>query len=363
MIFDWISNLFDNDKDKEKKTEQAQTPTSVKKEDPFLEGFNYYNKEKPPLRDFTRQAMQQRIINPIDSPVVVKKKEEDPFLASFNYYSNERTKTPKSATNVKIPVKDAQNKGKSTFSTKKSLGEKADNLRVLDDVTNTLFKSYDKFVNTDIWDIVFKNNANVLNLGRSVANHLIAEHNYKKNQEVDLSNYENSGGYINDQNNKGSKMIDLRYGSESMDDTGCELIAVHNSLNTLNNKKDLRDIARDFEKDGKVLNGFFGTSPYAVGDYFRKQGYSVKTYEGDKTIENLELPESDTYILSFWNSPALSSAVHTVSLRKRADGTYIAYNSSSKGTETSNSIKEYLQDNGMGSHRVPLVLHCISRQR
>ncbi|MBR5543439.1 MAG: hypothetical protein IKU65_05020 [Oscillospiraceae bacterium] len=96
MILDWISGLFDKDKEKETKTEQpaatsantaqeaptttTSTVTSTKKEDdPFLQGFNYYDNDGKSLPgSFPKQAVRRSVTKPIDSPIVVNKK-EDPF--------------------------------------------------------------------------------------------------------------------------------------------------------------------------------------------------------------------------------------------------------------------------------------------
>ena len=106
-----------------------------------------------------------------------------------------------------------------------------------------------------------------------------------------------------------------------------------------------------------MLFGEFGTSPFEIGRYFKKKGYSVKTYEGDKEILNAELPDADTYIISFWNSDKVSSAIHTVSMDKLPNGKYRIYNEGWTPTRDIDSLNDYFLER----NRVPLVLHCIKK--
>ena len=67
-----------------------------------------------------------------------------------------------------------------------------------------------------------------------------------------------------------------------MDYNGCEVIAAYNSMLTLGEKRDIRDIAYHFENDGQMLGGEFGTNPYAIKRYFTENGYEIFNY-GDTT--------------------------------------------------------------------------------
>ncbi len=122
-------------------------------------------------------------------------------------------------------------------------------------------------------------------------------------------------------------------------------------------KEEVKKTRDDFETDGQVLFGAFGTSPFEIGRYFKKKGYSVKTYEGDKEILNAEIPDADTYIMSFWNGDTVSSMIHTVSFDKLDNGKYRVYNVGKNGIEETNSINFYLRR----KRYVPLVLHCIKK--
>ena len=243
-----------------------------------------------------------------------------------------------------------------------SVSKTLNHYRVLDDVTNGFFKIYD-FLDENKSHIPtpFRGFDIPPKTPHSLYDKVLKEWNYKKNQKVDLSRYAGDG-FINDQGSVNSKMAELRYGLRDMDETGCELIAVYNSLNSLNDRKNIFDISKEFENDGRVLYGIFGTSPYSLGDYFRKNGYDVQTYDEEEQIQKMNIPKADSYILSFWNNDNFTSAIHTVSISPQADGSFKVYNSNGKDVKTVSSIKQFLDEQQTKGRRIPLVLHCISRK-
>ena len=207
----------------------------------------------------------------------------------------------------------------------------------LDDVTNNVLRAYYGIQN---WYTNSPSSQSAMN--------------YIDNKNVDLSSYKN--GYINDQNT--GAVSKLKFGTNTMDNNGCEIIAVYNAMKTLGNQKDIRDIAYHFENDGQMLGGEFGTNPYANKKYFEKEGYKVKVVEGEKITEE-ELPKADAYIVSFWNSNDVMDALHTVAMRKTKKGEYELFNYdvwSEKSKVVSNLREEFL-DEGV----VPLSVHCISK--
>jgi len=219
---------------------------------------------------------------------------------------------------------------------------------ILDDITNAFFKA------SDLWQD-YPNN----NVTPAIAHEVLATINYKANQQIDLSGYEANGGYINDQSDKNSQASKIRYGTGTLYENGCEVIAVNNALVSLGNKKDIRNIAKHFETNGQTLFGIFGTSPFAVGDYFKEQGYQVETFTGDKKIYNLDIPDADTYIVSFWNSDKVTDMIHTVSVDKLPNGKYKIYNENGRKSLEADSLTGYLKEES----RIPLVLHCIKKGR
>jgi len=188
-----------------------------------------------------------------------------------------------------------------------------------------------------------------------VAHNVLAVKNYKHNQKVDLSGYKN--GYINDQND--GAVSKLKLGSDTMDNNGCEVIATYNALLTLNDRKDIRDIAYHFENDGQMLGGKFGTNPYAIKRYFTQNGYKVKTLEGEN-IHDDKIPDADAYILSFWNDKDVMDALHTVAMRKTKDG-FELFNYG-KTDDNSSVPAKYLWLKMKMRNNVPLTLHCISKE-
>lgn len=208
----------------------------------------------------------------------------------------------------------------------------------LDDVTNNVLKAYYGVQN---WYNNFPSTQSIIN--------------YIDNKNIDLSGYKN--GYINDQNT--GAVSKLKFGTTTMDNNGCEVIAAYNTMKTLGNRKDIRDIAYYFENDGQMLSGKFGTNPYAIKRYFEKEGYSVKVVEGEKII-NHDLPNADAYIVSFWNSNDVMDALHTVAIRKKSDGRYELFNYDSNEENLSEKTKS-LKYKFMIGGRVPLSVHCISK--
>ena len=208
----------------------------------------------------------------------------------------------------------------------------------LDDITNSVFKIHDSIQRRPISSF-----------------DSIAIVNYLHNKNVDLSSYKD--GYINDQNS--GEVSKLKFGVSTMDNNGCGVIATYNAMKALGNKKDIRDIAYYFENDGQALGGLFGTNPYAIKRYFEREGYKVKSLEGEK-ITKEKLPEADAYIISFWNSDNAMDALHTVAMRKTKNGKYelFNYNSNEKNKSIDNiDFADLLEYAG----NVSLTMHCISK--
>ena len=71
---------------------------------------------------------------------------------------------------------------------------------------------------------------------------------------------------------------------------------------------------------------------------------------------------NNTYILSFWNSDDVTDALHTVSLKEKANekDKYEIYNDSAaiKYNNEGQTITQYINQNGY----YPLVLQCVSKK-
>lgn len=257
----------------------------------------------------------------------------------------------------------------------------------LDDITNALIKIHDIAYGRGLSNTAIRSLSRILllgedlpgavskslNLPQRLVHAATAKKNYEDNKSVKLDSYDDN--YINDQNS--GQIKNVKYGlrtnlltkgfednedfpllKNTMDNNGCEVIAVYNSLKTLGKPEDIRDIAKHFENDGQMLGGYFGTNPYAAGRFFKRKGYKVKTVVGEENILDKPLPKADSYIITFYNSPKVTDAIHTVSFRRKTDGNYEVYNydSSEESYETPN-IRKHLKN----TERVPLVLLCISK--
>ncbi len=178
--------------------------------------------------------------------------------------------------------------------------------------------------------------------------------NYKHNSQIDMSEYKE---YINGQDL--GNVSKFRFGNTTMDENGCEVIATYNALVTLGAKEDLCKIAAHYESDGQMLNGTWGTNPYAIERYFKQKGYEVSRVEGDDIINN-KTPEADAYILSFWNTDRVTSALHTVAARKTEIGKYVLYNyrGADRRQQNADSLQSFLEK----SDDQPIVLFAINKK-
>ena len=82
-----------------------------------------------------------------------------------------------------------------------------------------------------------------------------------------------NNGYVEDQN----AYIDMPYGKSTMQFSGCEIFAVYNAMRSLlqHPVMDLPELIFYFEKDGMSLNGKFGTSPKALRDFLKSNGFTA----------------------------------------------------------------------------------------
>ena len=136
-------------------------------------------------------------------------------------------------------------------------------------------------------------------------------------------------GYIEDQRN----YTDILFGKVNMQISGCEIFATYNALHNIHGHSpiELPDMIKEYEKDGMVLSGAFGTAPKAIRDYLKRHGYStvftMKVKEFDRVGE-----ENDTLILTMYNNGMnIMDQVHTVCI-SIDNGKYTAHNVYCNGT-------------------------------
>ncbi|MCR5641460.1 MAG: C39 family peptidase [Lachnospiraceae bacterium] len=139
-------------------------------------------------------------------------------------------------------------------------------------------------------------------------------------------------GYVEDQ----KRWTNVPFGRFTMAFSGCEIFAVYNALHYWNRQFGYRELAEliyAFEGKGAMLWGGFGTSPYALRDYFLQRDYVVKTTTSDqpKEIQKLE-QENAVYILTAFNEGHnIFKQIHTVCITLEKDGWYL-HNNGNKNT-------------------------------
>lgn len=145
------------------------------------------------------------------------------------------------------------------------------------------------------------------------------EENFKRHIEIIQKNH----GYIEDQNN----YADMKYGKVTMKYAGCEIFATYNAVFSLTGKHEM-SLARmifDYEKDGAVLSGKFGTAPKAISDYLTRLGFITYFSTDEEEFDKIGR-EYDSLILTMYNDRnAILKEVHTINISKDCE-TYTAHN-------------------------------------
>lgn len=126
-----------------------------------------------------------------------------------------------------------------------------------------------------------------------------------------------AGEYIENQSDWGN----VRFGRSDMAYSGCEILATCNALTALGetvSAQTVADMIAMYECYGAVLGGRFGTSPYALEEYFRQQGYRVETTTSTDTAQiNAIGAGSDTVIVNAYNNKNdIMAMIHTVSITR-----------------------------------------------
>lgn len=148
----------------------------------------------------------------------------------------------------------------------------------------------------------------------------------KKNKEAveaHAADMRRNQGYVEDQN----KWTDASYGESTMQYSGCEVFATFNAIWSLLGKTimSLPEMISEYEKDGMVLSGKFGTSPKAISDFLEKHGFKTELVTNEKEFDDVG-KRSDSLILTMYNDKDdISQEVHTVNISKK-DKKYTAHN-------------------------------------
>lgn len=145
------------------------------------------------------------------------------------------------------------------------------------------------------------------------------EEKFKRHTESIQKNH----GYIEDQNN----YEDMKYGKVTMKYAGCEIFATYNAVFSLTGKHEmsLAQMIFDYEKDGAVLSGRFGTSPKAISDYLTRLGFITYFSTDEEEFDKIGR-EYDSLILTMYNDRNdIRKEVHTINISKDFE-MYTAHN-------------------------------------
>jgi RHS repeat-associated protein len=118
-------------------------------------------------------------------------------------------------------------------------------------------------------------------------------------------------GYINGQDGYGY----CRLGYSNMAYAECEIIAVYNALKYIGRRIPLSSIIYRFEKNGYIMTyGYFGSDPYAIGEYLGSNGVSYQKYTSYNGFSNVVYNSQgiEIFIVSFWNEDSIGGGLHTV---------------------------------------------------
>ncbi|MCF0116588.1 MAG: hypothetical protein HUJ61_00900 [Bacilli bacterium] len=152
--------------------------------------------------------------------------------------------------------------------------------------------------------------------------------NYSNNKKAILHDDITHDGYITDQ----SKYNDWSFGFATLDDVGCEVIAVYNIMIALNKKRELYDIIYDFE----ILNidydlgfGHLGSNPKQIFRYLESQCIPYLSFYSLSTLKEVSNSLDNCHIiLSSLNNHSVAGihSLHTFIIQKNIYGNYYSYN-------------------------------------
>lgn len=164
--------------------------------------------------------------------------------------------------------------------------------------------------------------------------HRIREKNYTVNcEQLNREKWDiwkSSSAYIENQN----EWKNIRFGMglhHNMSYSGCEIIASYNAWKALKGSGTPEQMAKlilDYETHGAALWGEFGTSPYAIAKYFKKNGFSVTAaYGDDYTAVDAIDDKYKVMIATVYNDRNdISKQVHTVCITVDSKKEYILHN-------------------------------------
>ena len=146
----------------------------------------------------------------------------------------------------------------------------------------------------------------------------------------------------------------------------CEVIATYNTLLSLGNKNyDFPSLLSKFEQNGITLNGYFGTSPNALNDFFKSEGYETKMVTGSNdsaSFSDLQ-DDYDSFVVTVYNDKNdVSGMIHTMSITREYNYfdmkyEYRLHNSDhSSGYTSGDSVEEVIKNyNGSNCELISII--------
>lgn len=136
-------------------------------------------------------------------------------------------------------------------------------------------------------------------------------------------------GYVEDQH----KYQDMQYGATTMKHAGCEIFAVYNALYTLDGSHmiPLPHMIRDFELEGMVFSGRFGTSPKSLVHYLNKKGYRTEMVTDPQEFDKIGNSYDSLILTMYNNAEDIRDQIHTVHIKGGEKG-FTAHNVYCNGT-------------------------------
>ena len=124
-------------------------------------------------------------------------------------------------------------------------------------------------------------------------------------------------GFVEDQNS----YTDMAYGDATMQYSGCEIFATYNAIYSITGKAvmSLAKMISEYEKDGMVLSGKFGTAPKAIKDFLDKHGFKTEMTTDEADFDSFG-KKFQSLILTMYNDKD-----DTVNISKEG-GKYLAHN-------------------------------------
>ncbi len=139
---------------------------------------------------------------------------------------------------------------------------------------------------------------------------------------------EKTNGYIENQHDFHS----MSYGTCTVRQSGCGVIAVYNALHTLNaaDHTSLPLIIRDFEQDGITFSGHWGTSPRSILRYLTGKGYEAELTTDRSRFDTFSRGYSALILTLYNNGEDIRDAIHLIHISADSSG-YTAHNAAGNG--------------------------------